>query len=272
MFATYCNSLDEATSRRVAHVVFGLAILVAVIFNVIVHIRKLPFGPVVVAVGSMSNDAPRFAVPAVLESELRATGALWFMLVIFVAAPLLTASLEKGWVDLTFSKGTPRWKIFLGRFLAGLTPYSATFLVATAPLAIRLWWTTGIATWQLAIALVIQSFSFAAVFSIAALAALPQKGVALPIVGSVGLVLLSSPLAHRKEIYYSLISSRAAHVLIDWGYRIVPKCSELENVCAALFEHETITSLMRWWPAWSTGAFMLVMLGLTLWLLHRKSF
>jgi ABC-type transport system involved in multi-copper enzyme maturation permease subunit len=272
MFATYWNSLDEATSRRVAHVVFGLAILVAVIFNLIVHVRKLPFGPVVVAVGSMSNDAPRFAVPAVLDSELRATGALWFMLVIFAAAPLLTASLEKGWVDLTFSKGTPRWKIFLGRFLAGLTLYAATFLVATAPLAVRLWWATGIATWQIAVALAIQSFSFAAVFSVCALAALPQKGVALPIVGAVGVVLLSTPLAHRQEVYYAIISSKSIRECIDVAYRILPKCSELENICAALFQHGNIAFSAWWWPVWSTGAFIVVTLGLALWLLKRKSF
>jgi hypothetical protein len=271
MLATYWNSLDEAMSRRVAHVVFGLALLVAVIFNLIVHIRKLPTGPIVVAVGTLSFDAARFAVPAIIESELHVTGVLWFMLVIFAAAPLLTSGLEKGWVDLTFSKGTPRWKIFIGRFLAGLTLYSFTFIVAAFPLAARLWWTTGIPTWQVAVALAIQSFSFAAVFSIAALASLPQKGVALPIVASVGLVVLSAPLAHRKEVYYDLISSKAVREMIEWGYRILPKSSELESICAAFIESAKITSA-AWWPLWSTGAFAIATLALTLWLLNRKSF
>jgi ABC-type transport system involved in multi-copper enzyme maturation permease subunit len=273
MFATYWNSLDEATSRRVAYVIFGLALLVAVVFNMIVHTRRLPnSGPLVVAVGSLSFDAPAFAVPAVLNAELRATGSLWFMLVIFAAAPLLTAGLEKGWLDLTFSKGTPRWKIFLGRFLAGVTLYSLTVLVSTAPLAIRLWWVTGIPTWQLGIALLIQSLSFAAVFSLCALAALPQKGVALPIVGAVGLVILSTPLAHRQEIFFQLISSKTVHIALDWAYRILPKCSELENVGAALFQTGHLAASVWWWPVWSTAAFALGTLGLSLWILQRKSF
>ena len=270
MIATYWNSLDEARSRRVAHVVLGLAVLVTIIFNWVIHIIRSP-GGVMVSIGPRFALPPAVAVPAALQSVITATGSLWFMFVIFAAAPLLTTGLEKGWLDLTFSKGTPRWKIFLGRFLAGVTLYAFAFALASFPLAMRLWWATRIGTWEILVVLLIQSFSFAAIFSLCALAALPQKGVALPIIGAIGLLLFSTPLAHRQEIYGTLISSQTARSVIDWMYRILPKYSELEDISRSLIKSGTLAS-SAWWPIWSTGAFMVAVLGLTLWLLHRKSF
>jgi hypothetical protein len=269
MFATYVNSLHESMSRRVALVLFGVGILVAIAFNAIVHVRTLADGARAIVVGTQSPAPPVIAVPSVLESDLRATGSLWLLLAIFAAAPLLTATLEKGWLELTFSKGTARWRIFLGRFLAGLTLYSATFAIATLPVALRLWWTTGIGTWQVCIALLIQTFSFAALLAAAGLVTLPQKGVALPIIASVAIWVLSPSLAMRRETFYRIFSSHAARGIVDWAYRILPKCSELEDLCVSFVQGGTIAS---WWPLWSTGMFTLAVLGLTLWLLERKSF
>jgi ABC-type transport system involved in multi-copper enzyme maturation permease subunit len=270
MFASYWYSLGEALSRRVAYVVIGLALLVAVIFNWLVHIHTGQNGALAIVIASQRGMPPALGVPVVIESELRATGQLWLLLVIFAAVPLLTATLEKGWLELTFSKGTSRWMIFLGRFLGGVTLYGVAFLVATFPLAARLWWATGIATWQVAVVLLIQSFSFAALLSVAALVALPQKGVSLPIVASVGLWLLSAPLADRRTIYYRLFTSHVAREIIDWAYRILPKTSELEGVSVSLIQSGRLE--LWWWPLWSTGLFTLAVLGLSLWLLERKSF
>lgn len=269
MFATYINSLHETLSRRVALVLFGVAILVAIAFNWFVHVRPLVNGTSTMIVGAQLPTPPGVAVPAVLESVLRATGTLWLLLATFAAAPLLTSTLEKGWLELTFSKGTPRWDIFLGRFLGGLTLYSFTFILATFPLALRLWWETGIGTWRIGIALLIQTFSFAALLSAAALATLPQKGVTLPIMASVAIWVLSPSLAMRQEAYYRIFTSHFARTIVDWAYRILPKCSELEDLCVSLVHGGRITS---WWPVWSTGVFTLAVLSLTLWQLSRKSF
>lgn len=269
MFATYLNSLHESMGRRVALVLLGVAVLVAVGFTAIVHVRPMPGGGIALAVGSQSAAPAGLAVPSVLESQLRATGSLWLLLAIFAAAPLLSATLEKGWLELTFSKGTARWRIFFGRFLGGLTLYSWTFVIATFPPAAWLWWRTGVATWQIGVALLIQTFSFASLLAVAALVTLPQKGVALPIIASVAVWVLSPSLAMRRDTYYRLFSSHAAREIVDWAYRILPKCSELEDMCTSLIQGGTIAS---WWPVWSTAVFTLTLIGLILWLLERKSF
>ena len=269
MFATYLNSLYESMSRRVALVLLGVAILVAVIFNVVVHVRTMPDGATMVLVGAQPPAPPAIAVPSMLESVLRATGSLWMLLAIFAAAPLLTASLEKGWLELVFSKGTARWRIFYGRFLAGLTLYSLMFALATLPIALRLWWSTGIETWRMGVALLIQTFGFAALLAVAALATLPQKGVPLPVIVAAAIWLLTPSLAMRRETFYRLFSSHVAREIIDLAYRILPKCSELEDMCISFVQGRPITF---WWPVWSTAVFTLVALALTAWLLERKSF
>jgi len=269
MFATYMNSLCESMSRRVALVLFGVAILVAIAFNAVMHVRTAGDGAKMIFVGMQPPMPPAIGVPSVLESELRATGSLWLLLALFAATPLLTATLEKGWLELTFSKGTARWRIFLGRYLASLTLYSATFVLATLPVALRLWWTTGIGTWRMGMALLIQTFSFAALLAVAALVTLPQKGVALPLIGSVAIWVLSPSLALRQETFYRIFSSHVVRGIVDWAYRILPKCSELEDLCVSYIQRGTIASS---WPVWSTGVFTLAVLGTTLWALERKSF
>ncbi len=222
MFATYLNALHESMSRRVALVLFGVAILIAIIFNAVVHVRTMSDGSTMIFVGAQPPAPPTIAVPGMLESILRATGSLWMLLAIFAAAPLLTATLEKGWLELVFSKGTARWKIFLGRYLAGLTLYSVMFAAATLPIALRLWWSTGVGTWQMGVALLIQTFGFAALLAVAALVTLPQKGVALPVIAAAAIWLLTPSLAMRQQTFYRLFSSHVVRGIVDWAYRILP--------------------------------------------------
>lgn len=269
MWATYLNSLRESMNRRVALVLFGVAILVAFAFNWIAHVRTPAGGTAVITIGTQAPFPATVAVPEVLESELHAAGSLWLLLTVFAAAPLLNGTLEKGWLELLFSKGTARWRIFTGRFLAGLTLYGLTFALATFPVAARLWWITGVATWQISLALLIETFSFAALLSVAALAALPQRGITLPIIAPVAVWILCPLLAKRQESFYQLFSSRFAREIVDWAYRILPKCSELEEIGVLFVHSEKIHS---WWPVWSSGVFTLAVFSLTLGVLRRKSF
>ncbi len=269
MFATYSNALHECFSRRVALVLFGVAILVAIGFNAIVHVRgSAQFAPTVL-VGTQPSAPAAIVVPSVIESELRATGTLWILLAIFAAAPLLTATLEKGWLEMTFSKGIARWRIFAARLLAGVTLYSFIFALAAFPLATRLWWTTRVPTWQIGVALLVETFSFAALLTVASLVSLSQRGVAVAIIAPVALWILSPLLAERERTFYQLFSSHFVRGIVDWAYRILPKCTELENACVSFIQSGSIGP---WWPFWSTGLFASVILGLAFWQLARKSF
>src|ERR1700683_763419 len=269
MIASYPNSLLEAVNRRMALVLAGVALLIAGVFLWIVQMKPLPDGTSVILLGTNFLGPATLAAPAVFRAEIQQTGALWLLLAIFAAAPLLSSSVEKGWLELPFSKGTSRWQIFLGRFLGGLTLYFLTFLLATFPVALRLWWKTGVGPLPLAVALLIQTFSFAALLAVVALATLPQKGMALPIMAAVAVWFISPLLASRRDIFDSFFASHFARGSLDWAYRILPKCSELEKMCATFIQDGRIAT---WWPLWSTAVFLAATLGLSMWLLERKSF
>jgi ABC-type transport system involved in multi-copper enzyme maturation permease subunit len=267
MLASYLNSLTEAINRRMGMVLIGLGVVVTVVFNLIIHVQFLP-GPVIF-LGRRLHWEATLGVPSVLSVMLEFTGGiLWLLLSTLAAAPLLSSTLDRGWVELTLSKGTSRWKVFLGRYVGGVTLYFVAAIVVAVPIAIRLWWQTGVSSWPLVGSIAFQTLGFAGLLALAALAALPRIGPAPPILLAMATSIVSAILAQREQGLYQLLTSRWSHWLCDWLYRILPKTSELNGIGVTLLHGYKINS---WWPIWSTGVFMVATLGLTLWLLHRKS-
>jgi hypothetical protein len=274
MWATYWNALHEAGSRRVIVVLVGIAVVTAAGFNLNVGFSKTPDGLDVIYIGRQfspsANRGPYpLGVPLVLGQQMIIAATVWFLLTIYAAVPLLISTLERGWLELTFSKATARWKIMLGRYLCGVTLYFLLAFIATAPLAARLWWITGVPTWQILIAVLIQTFSFAALLSIAALASLPQKGVALPIMAAAAIWASSPLLAARELNYYDFVTSEAGRRILDWVYYVLPKSSELNGLSSSFIQYSAVRAS---WPLWTTGLFTLATLVLTLSILQRKSF
>jgi len=267
MFAAYLFSIRDALNRRMALVLIGLSIVLAVVFNWIIQVKLLP-GPVIF-LGPRMFWAADLGVPSVLSAGLEFTGGVfWLLLAILAAAPILSSSLDKGWVELTLSKGTARWQILLGGYLAGVTVYFTAVVLALAPIALRLWWQTKISSWPLAVSILLQTFSFAALLALASLASLPRIGAAPPVLLAMAVSIVSAVLAQRERGLYQVLTSRWSHWIFDWLYRILPKTSELSGMASSYIHGEKFTT---WWPFWSTGVFIVATLGLTAWLLHRKS-
>jgi hypothetical protein len=267
MIATYWSSLKEALSRRVLVVVLGIAVVTSIFINTEIRFPNAA-GVNVVTMGDRNLGPWPVGVPLVLGQQM-AADFLWMLLTILAAVPLLVAMLERGWLELIFSKGKPRSLIFLGRFICGATLYYLLALVASLPLAIRCWWVTGVPTWQIFIALLIQTLSFVSILAVAALVSLLQTGVPLPLMAGAGVWYLSPLLAARQENYYPYVTSEVLRAVIDWAYYILPKCSELTRAGSNFIQFSSISTA---WPLWTTALFTLGTLLLTIVLLERKSF
>src|SRR5262249_3876920 len=152
VITTYWNSLKEATNRRVLVVFLGIAIVTAGFVNVQVGFGTSPTGLKVITLSERNQGPWPLGVPVVLGQQMVLAGVLWAVLTLLAASPMLVATLEKGWLELIFSKGVARSPIVLGRFLSGATLYFLLAFIATAPLAIRLWWVTDVPTWQVVVA------------------------------------------------------------------------------------------------------------------------
>src|SRR5580704_15039489 len=136
MLAAYIHSLREAINKRMALVLIGMALLFAVLLFFLISVKPLNDGTSVILLGKRMLGPASMAVPAAITAEIQITGGLWLFLAIFASVPLLVSTLEKGWVELTLTKGTARWKVLLGSYFSGLTLYALTLGVAMLPTAL----------------------------------------------------------------------------------------------------------------------------------------
>ena len=268
MFAAYMHSVREAVNKRMALVLIGMAVLFATILYLLINITPMKDGTSMIFLGRHMLGPATLAVPAAQAQEVQITGSLWLLLSIFASVPLVVAALEKGWVELTLTKGVGRWKVLLGCYFSGLTLYAATLCVAMLPIATWLWIKTGVGFKPLLVAILIESLGFDSLMALATWASLTRTGAALPIMLAVFMYLFTPVLANRQQMLFQLISSPGWQGVFNWAYRILPKPSELMGSATNYIQFGHISN---WFPFWSTGVFIVAMMGLTIWMLHRKN-
>ncbi len=268
MFAAYLNTLRESVNRRMALVLIGMGVLMAVILMVLLTIKPLPNGQSMILLGHRMLGPAEIAVPAAMVAEVQITGGLWLFLAIFASTPLLVSMMEKGWVELTLTKGVSRWQVLLGAYFGGLSLYAATLAVATIPPAVWLYFKTGVGFTSIIVAILVQVYAFGALLALVALACMTRTGSAVPIMLAIVVDILSPVLASRERGLFELITSDFWRGLINWVYRILPKDFEIVSAAQTYIQFH---KLGPWWPFWSTGIFTLVILAVTIWVLHRKS-
>lgn len=268
MFAAYMHSVRESVNKRMALVLIGMAVLFATILYLIFNIVPMKDGTSMIFLGRHMLGPATLAVPAAQSQEVQITGTLWLLLSIFAAVPLVVAALEKGWVELTLTKGVARWKVLLGCYFSGLTLYAATLCVAMLPIATWLWVKTGVGFKPLLVAILIESLGFASLMALATWASLSRTGAALPIMLAVFMYLFTPVLANRQQMLFQLITSPGWQGVFNWAYRILPKPSEIMGSATNYIQFGTISN---WFPFWTTAVFTVAMLGLTIWMLHRKN-
>src|SRR5215469_14314207 len=110
MWATFWDALQEVGGRRIVTVLAVLALAVGLLFNHSVSFGRI-VGVDVLYQGAVNMGPWPFAVPVILGQVTFVSGLIWLMFMIFTGCPQFVAMLEKGWRELTFSKGTPRWQI-----------------------------------------------------------------------------------------------------------------------------------------------------------------
>jgi hypothetical protein len=269
MFAAYMHSVREAINKRMALVLIGMAVFFAVLFYFIVKVAPVqPKEMSMVFLGKHMLGPASLAVPAAMSAEVSITGGLWLFLAIFASVPLLVSALEKGWVELTLTKGVARWKVLLGCYFSGLTLYVATLCVAMVPTALWLWMKTGVSCKALLVGILIETLGFAALMSLAVFASLTRTGASLPIMLAIFVDILAPVLASREQGLFTFVTSSWGRGILNFTYKVLPKSSELVGAATGYIQ---FGSIKDWFPFWTTGLFTVVVLGISIWMLHRKN-
>ncbi len=270
MWATFWDAFQEVGGRRIVLVLITAVFVTGLLFSRPVHFEK--FGEVDVIYQGMLNLGPwPFAVPVILSQVTFFAGMVCTMLMIFTGCPQFVAMMEKGWRELTFSKGTPRWQILFGRYVSLTLLYYVLTLVTCVPLAVRLWWHTGISPLPVLGGALIVTFSFTSLLAIGAFASMVgnEGGVAFPIIAPFGGFVLSQLLVTRQQTLYEYFTSEFGRRVVDWIYYVIPKCQELQT---AANEYVRSAAVPTSWPIWTSGLFTVATLLVTIWTLERKSF
>jgi len=267
MLTVLWYTLRESIHRRMGLVLLVFSVLLPSMLFAIARFETQPDGRIFVRMGRFLHRDIHAYVNEALGNLLNFTAGPWLFLGMFAAAPLLASYLEKGSSDMLLSKGVSRWQFFLGRFLGVLALFVLAIVVMDGGSALYLWARTGVAPERFPVALLLPLLSFAAYLAMMALVSLSQANAGLLIMVAFLQATFSAILFNRNQLF-TFITWGWVRTSLDWLYRILPKNSELDRMATSYFRLGTY----EWWPVWSTGVFILVVLGASFWFLHRKSF
>lgn len=268
MITVIWYTIRETIHRRMGVVVLILSLLSPVFFLWRANFRTAPDGQVFGSLGRLELPAAPF-VRGVLEALLELGGTTWMWVGIFMAAPLLTSYLEKGWAEMQFAKGLPRWQFFISRYAGTVILFGASlFCVAGLP-ALYFHFRTGVPVKNFLLGLFFLILVFAALAALMSLVGVQQALPAVPTLTGFLTMLVAAVLAQRENTIYRIIESQWPKTILDWVYRMLPKTSELSRAASGYWRTGAVES---WWPVWSTALFLAGCLGLAIWRLNRKSF
>jgi ABC-type transport system involved in multi-copper enzyme maturation permease subunit len=262
------QTMRESMSRRMGRVLMTLAVLSPLFFLWKLRVTTQPDGKMLAAIGEGPQHGAANFTNTMLDSLASMGNMLWMFLGVFATSSLLTSYLEKGWAEMIFSKGLNRWQVLLARYTGSLALFAVTlFLLAGVP-ALYIGWRTGVPVGRYFVTLAIFTFSFACLLSLMSVSALGQPVAAVPVMVAFLVLTLAPSLALREELFYRYYDPPWFRFTIDWIYRLLPKITELQRASLNYWRRGEIA---EWWPFWSSGLFLLVMLALAIFLLNRKN-
>ena len=271
MWTVFTHTLKESIHRRVALALIVVAVLILIAEVGFTHFAMNDKGELMVyRFGAKAGMAAKNYVASEARFEtIGILSGLWVMLGLFAATSLLTSYMEKGWVELLLSKGTPRWKIFLGRVSgAGALFVLTAVLMSVIPttyFSLR----AGVPLKPYFVAVGMIFVSFLGSLALLALVATAHANTALLVIVVFLEVTVTSMLAVRKQLLYGLITANWARWLLDWLYRILPKHSDLEHMAK---NYAMSSAWESWFPLWTTAVFVVAATAWGLWRFERKAF
>lgn len=183
LWALIKDGFRESRDRRIFWVLLVMSVCVAA---AMFCIRFEPDG-IDVLFGMWKIDASQFGDAGVLRTDViaavivdgimdTALGSVGMILSIIATAGFLPHLLEKGSIEIVVSKPIARWKLFLGRYLGGVSFvfFHATVFVGLTFLVAGVRWGVWLPGYLFAIPLVTLLFSF--LYCISALAAVLTRG------------------------------------------------------------------------------------------------
>jgi len=270
MIAILWDCFREAIYRKVFLFMVAAALLVTVFEIYNIRFVTQPDGKVMVRYHGFQK---LLSGANVVSNEIDILYGLaegpWMFFSMFLLSPLVCTFLEKGSVELAFTKGISRKTIYLSRLVGAFLVYSIPmFLFNVLPVAyFALHVELNLARYVDSVLL--QMFVFAGTFVIMAATALSQRGQATVIIAGFAFFMLCNMMETRFMLGLEGVFWK--RFLFNWmtlAWFVLPKPHEL-TMQAKQFMNDDFTS---WFALATSAVFIVVAAFLTVSSLQKKSF
>lgn len=270
MWTVFVHTLKESIHRRIALALIVVAVFFFAIQIGFTHFTRDANGELMVRHGKSSAPiaAKTFVATDVFPASIQVLANMWVLLTLLASTSLLTSYMEKGWVELLLSKGTPRWQIFAGRYCGTLALFVVTAWImnVVCPIYFALRADVPLRPYLVALSFLLLSFAAGLAILVLVSTAHPNAGLLVLVVFLEFIV--SGMLAGREQLAKSIPWKWVSWVM-DWMYRILPKHEELNRLATRYVQSQTIAT---WFPVWTTALFLVVASAWAFWRFERKAF
>ncbi len=181
-------------------------------------------------------------------------------LAVFASAGLISAVFEPGRIELLLSKPVSRYYILLGRYVGNLLVVACNLFY----LILAIWIIFGIKTevWHAGFlfAAVTTLFVFAVLLTVSLLAGVLWESAAVSIIATFGIMVISL-IVSAKTTWERLLSSEWSRDIVRGIYYVLPRIFDIGRINHDLITNQPVTD---WAALWTTAAFGLVMMALSL--------
>ena len=264
MGTVFFYALRESVSRRMGVVMIILSLLVPTYYMWSLRFVE-DSGNSFIVIGEMKVPAAQY-VKSSLNLQFIQAREMWTLLVLFLAAPLLSSYLEKGWVDLLLTKRVPRWQFLLGRMAACLFFFLLVLFVMQGVPALYIGARVGISAAPFFGALALVAFSFLCITSLLALTSMAVPNTAMLVI--VGFVQINfSRLLAEREAIVRISGMNWLKPPMDFLHAILPRTKEIGDIAADVLNNQPVGS---WAPFWWSAALVVIYTGVACIAFHRK--
>lgn len=258
------DTMAEMFSRKLVWVYGGITLLAVllILLSLTLDIHMQAYG----ADGSDVFD--EFIRKPLIASLGFFLGFLVFVTVMATAG-IIPAMFRKGTADFYLSKPVSRASLYIGRLFGVWVVYGGAVALCGLLVLLTIEAVYGFFEWRLLYWFINSLVSLLVWLTITMLAGVLTGSTGLSIVWAfVTWVVQWGFLASRDGLKY-MLKSRAADIIVDGVYYIIPKFSEMGDMTLSLAMGDQVSS---WLPLWSTLLFGSVMVILAVYILQRKDY
>lgn len=195
---------------------------------------------------------------------------LFFMvgLAILGTAGLVPRMLERGRADFYLSKPVSRRGLLLGKYSSIFLIYGVAIAAGFLCMALAAWAWLGVFDLKLLYILLLYLVSLAIMLGVTLLVGIWSGSGTMSIIAAFVLWVLQKLLL-QKDLAEELIDSKAAKIVLDVAYYIVPKTSQMSNIAVDLSQGVPPPSFA---PIWTSCAFGVLCLVLASIVFNRRDY